>query len=569
MSLQMSPLLLQAARDEPEDDTPRLVLADWLEEHGDEAERARAELIRIQLEQARLPADHPDQRDLRTRSRVLQEQDSKSIPSGFEPCFRPPGYTDPVSPSGAVTMEESLLAQIADQPEDDAPRLVLADWLMDQPDPAQAARGELIQIQCRLARLPADDPGPAELRQRQRELIERHRSSWLGPLVELWHTFDRGLVKLMVNEKSQGMRWLEDHPRNRWIDNLSLVRAGGGEIERLASVRYLSSLTTLKVFGSASASDTERAGLVALSRSPNLARVRILEVMLQPGLVGLQALAESPHLGRLTHLGLSLSRMGPEGARVLARFPGLGRLEQLNLSGAELGVAGLETLLSSASRGALRGLDMTNDHLDGALAGVLNAWSGLPGLRRLELRHNPLGSRGVVSLLQGLRFDAIRELGLGSTGLTSRGLVALANWPGLAFLDRLGLEGNRMGLEGVRTLLAAPQPPALVDLDLSNNNLGPRAVELLCREAPLHRLERLCLNENTLRDAGARILAGCPSLERLRILHLRETGLSDAGVRALLDSPGLAGVQLLDIDENGLEEETEARMRQRFSYWGR
>ena len=35
----------------PEDDTPRLVFADWLDDHGDQA---RAEFIRLQVELARL-----------------------------------------------------------------------------------------------------------------------------------------------------------------------------------------------------------------------------------------------------------------------------------------------------------------------------------------------------------------------------------------------------------------------------------------------------------------------------------------------------------------------------------
>ncbi len=39
----------------PDDDTPRLVFADWLQEHGDEHDRARAEFIRLQVEAARLP----------------------------------------------------------------------------------------------------------------------------------------------------------------------------------------------------------------------------------------------------------------------------------------------------------------------------------------------------------------------------------------------------------------------------------------------------------------------------------------------------------------------------------
>src|SRR4051812_5771442 len=46
-----------AIRDDPEDDTPRLVLADWLEEHGrDEADSARARFLRLGCEVAKRPA---------------------------------------------------------------------------------------------------------------------------------------------------------------------------------------------------------------------------------------------------------------------------------------------------------------------------------------------------------------------------------------------------------------------------------------------------------------------------------------------------------------------------------
>jgi uncharacterized protein (TIGR02996 family) len=38
--------LLEAVKDAPDDPTPRLVLADWLEENGDDADRARARLLR-------------------------------------------------------------------------------------------------------------------------------------------------------------------------------------------------------------------------------------------------------------------------------------------------------------------------------------------------------------------------------------------------------------------------------------------------------------------------------------------------------------------------------------------
>src|SRR5436309_15523438 len=43
-------VLFAAVRESPDDDDPRLVLADWLEENGDEDDRAHAELIRAQCE---------------------------------------------------------------------------------------------------------------------------------------------------------------------------------------------------------------------------------------------------------------------------------------------------------------------------------------------------------------------------------------------------------------------------------------------------------------------------------------------------------------------------------------
>src|SRR5262249_44001150 len=60
--------LLAACKDAPFDDEPRLILADWLEDH-DESERA--EFVRVQLEAARL--DEYDERgdELQARADAL------------------------------------------------------------------------------------------------------------------------------------------------------------------------------------------------------------------------------------------------------------------------------------------------------------------------------------------------------------------------------------------------------------------------------------------------------------------------------------------------------------------
>jgi uncharacterized protein (TIGR02996 family) len=60
---------LRAICDNPDDDTARLVFADWLQEHGDEA---RAEFIRLQCEAARLSAEDGRLDELVRRAVELQ-----------------------------------------------------------------------------------------------------------------------------------------------------------------------------------------------------------------------------------------------------------------------------------------------------------------------------------------------------------------------------------------------------------------------------------------------------------------------------------------------------------------
>ncbi len=55
----------------PEDDTPRLVFADWLEDHGDEA---RAEFIRVQCQLANLDEYAEERGELVKRERELLKE---------------------------------------------------------------------------------------------------------------------------------------------------------------------------------------------------------------------------------------------------------------------------------------------------------------------------------------------------------------------------------------------------------------------------------------------------------------------------------------------------------------
>src|SRR4051812_28078438 len=62
---------LQAIRAEPDDDTVRLIYADWLMEQDDPVRAERGEFIRLQIEHARLPPGHEQRQPLEQRQQEL------------------------------------------------------------------------------------------------------------------------------------------------------------------------------------------------------------------------------------------------------------------------------------------------------------------------------------------------------------------------------------------------------------------------------------------------------------------------------------------------------------------
>jgi uncharacterized protein (TIGR02996 family) len=64
-------VFLRTIQERPNDDTTRLVYADWLEELGDEPGALRAEFIRIDCELAGLPTRHARRSRLKRRRRKL------------------------------------------------------------------------------------------------------------------------------------------------------------------------------------------------------------------------------------------------------------------------------------------------------------------------------------------------------------------------------------------------------------------------------------------------------------------------------------------------------------------
>jgi uncharacterized protein (TIGR02996 family) len=88
---------------------------------------------------------------------------------------------------------EELAARIREAPDDVSARVVFGDWLEQAGDP----RGELVQLQARLAATPDD----TTLRRREQRFVTRHRGHLLGPLADDEDTrvaFAYGFVDTLV-----------------------------------------------------------------------------------------------------------------------------------------------------------------------------------------------------------------------------------------------------------------------------------------------------------------------------------------------------------------------------------
>src|SRR5262245_53427650 len=197
-----------------------------------------------------------------------------------------------------MTPHDAFLQDILDDPDDDAVRLIFADWLTEQDDP----RGEFIRVQCELAGLSPGEPRWPGLDQRQRDLLLAHQEEWAGPLPGLVRRFNfrRGFpheVEMTVPEfVDRGDGLLRAAP----MAEVRLLRASA-QLHLLAGCEALRRLRGLSL----SYGHLNDGAVHTLARLPGLEGLRVL--LLDHNFIrggGALALAGSPHLCRLTRLDL-------------------------------------------------------------------------------------------------------------------------------------------------------------------------------------------------------------------------------------------------------------------------
>jgi uncharacterized protein (TIGR02996 family) len=198
---------------------------------------------------------------------------------------------------------EALLAAIAAAPDDDLPRLVLADWLEERDDPL----GEFIRLQIELEplRVPRADPS-AELERvkqlecippghaerdrtttlarkliREADLLQAHQADWLGPIASLEKDnspyfcaeFRRGFVaSVQIGISALGEHGEAVRQACPGLQRL-IVLGTLGRCGPLAAQPALAGLPALTLVGGLTPADA-----VALARSSYLEGLRCLTV---------------------------------------------------------------------------------------------------------------------------------------------------------------------------------------------------------------------------------------------------------------------------------------------------
>jgi len=284
-----------------------------------------------------------------------------------------------------------VLAECAANPDDDAPRLVWADLVGGE-------RGELVVLQCDLARGGLTPQETARRRRRERELLELHAVEWAGTLTRVasrW-SFRRGFI-----EAARVRAWT---PLVEWplLRSVTLEHWTPGKLAGLEQLRAL--------------------GLVYM-----------------PG----HAMPALEHLHALAVEGIEVRHM-PNAIEMIANAP----IETLCLRSHRVGTRSIEALLTAADRLVALELAMDNPRED----------NGIEVAGQRQLRALRLGRVRVRELsdLEGSRTQATLEhFGFELHGQPTALADILAAFPRLRMIE---LGGDVQA--AARAVLDA-RPPAL------------------------------------------------------------------------------------------------------------
>jgi uncharacterized protein (TIGR02996 family) len=508
--------LLAAVVAHPDDDTPRLVFADWLDDHG---EPDRAEFIRAQCQLATTAPDDASRASLEARERAhltrhatawtaprlafpgrIESTPFESL-EGYRSVFRR-GFVEAVQftrlPPEALRPGGEFESVFAAHPVRDITFYHLAEGVLT----ALAGRRELARVESLSLRHSHPQNGPPDEAARREAEVERLLAA-------------PGLTRLTALAISTSFPWL---CRPEWL-----------HLPVFARLQALSLSPEAERFGDL---------LLELAGGPCPA-LRHLEVTWWGGdryADAADAFVRSAACRQITRLRLSCS----DGAIVpwsdLFADANLERLEVSGGSGLELP----DLLVALAARP--RGRTLSSLRLWGVTV---------------------TGTSPAVWMEKGLA-AGVRDLELSHTMLTDEDVVGLARSPALARLTRLSVDGYQgYTAAGLRALLTSPHLTGLRHLafNIPQSEDATATLEFLAERRTARRLLSLRIGGSLREGTGVPgpiplgLLAGqaFPDLHSLRF-DLRDARLDASQLRTLLTSPRLPSLRCvrMGFDEKQL-----------------
>jgi uncharacterized protein (TIGR02996 family) len=458
-----------------DDDGPRLVCADWLEDNGDPD---RAELIRAQCRLAAMGPCDPDRYGLEADVAELLEKHAKR-------------WLKPLAKIGTrVEFARGFPHRIA----------LPVGKFVAQGEAALAAAPTLREYRPLQHASGCDDFLKCPTLGRFTSLDFRSTRIGAARAVALANSPHianlRSLNLGSAGIRAQGAWALAFSP---FLANLRRLNLHGNglidlTVERLATAPGLAGLTSLDL----SSTFVRAAGIAGLARSPMAPRLQelvISEINAGDNEARAFAAGEWASLRKLTlHLGL----MSEAGMATLATCAFLSGLRELNLEPDTQQSSAV--LLTSPHLARLELLDLPRR----CHPGSLEALAGSPMLANLRgLRVQVPEADGIGAVLRSPASAGLVELQVTDYGdrhaAVARHVAEAGHLTGLRKLAVLGpLSGMTPGGLWVADLLAAEHLAGLVELDLSSHLLAEAALQALVESPHLKRVRRLRLRRTKL-----------------------------------------------------------------------
>lgn len=461
--------LLSAIRANPEEDTPRLMFADWLDENGDPN---RAEFIRLQCELAQLADDGSDSQAV---YEFLRDRDFVTRPSADWPRI-----------DGGIHRRIALATRNND--------LVMQfgrDWLPKLPKRYHVAwdgfhRGFPYRVSLDRAkklaeiapRLRTATPGTTlDSSEFSPEFVGRVADAglmgWVNGLIlrgacglglRAWghHPEARAVTSLRVTSYDSGnteevIAALADSDHWAGLRELDLSESyiEADVAETLFGIRHLRSLRRLRVggYGGNGAWTAETLRVFAAASFDSLVTLQLNRCGMEDDAT--EVLAACPHLKTLRTLDLDANQIAGPGVTALLTSPHLVNVAFLGLHG-NPGTRLDADRLAAASPGGLR---MFHGHGCRFRVADVRALAHCPRLHTLwylDLDANNLGTTAVRELIRGFQDFCPPIIWMTHNRIDDRGAELLAKWKASQALDVLHLRYNSITDAGIRAILASP-----------------------------------------------------------------------------------------------------------------